>query len=78
METRRERNINMWLLLAHPSLGTWPATETCAPTGNQTKPLVCRLALNPVSHTSQGHIKKIFKDKAQPWLVWLSGLSVGL
>ena len=38
-----------------PLLGTWPATQTCALTKNRTSdPLVCRLALNPLSHTSQG------------------------
>ena len=26
----------MWLLLEHPLLGTWPATQACAPTGNRT------------------------------------------
>ena len=35
-------------------LGTWPATQACALTGNRTgDPLACRLALNPLSHTSQ-------------------------
>ena len=43
--------------LSHvPLLGTWPATQTCALTGNWThNPLVCRPALNPLSYTSQGH-----------------------
>ena len=37
-----------------PPLGTWPATQACALTGNQTgDPLVRRLALNQLSHTSQ-------------------------
>ena len=54
-EKERERNINVWLLLVHPLLGTWPATQACALTGNQTShPLVHRLVLNPLSHTSQG------------------------
>ena len=36
-------------------LETWPATQACALTGNQTSdPLVCRLALSPLSHTSEG------------------------
>ena len=36
-------------------LGTWPATQACALTGNQTRdPLVRRTALNPLSHTNQG------------------------
>ena len=40
----RERNINVWLPLTHPLLGTWPATQACALTGNQTgDPLVCSL-----------------------------------
>ena len=50
-----ERNITVWLLLVCPSLGTWPATQARAPSGNRIgDPLVHRLALNPLSHTSQG------------------------
>ena len=45
----------MWLPLEHPLPGTWPATQACALTGNQTSdPLVCRMALNPRSPASQG------------------------
>ena len=34
---------------------TWLATQVCALTGNQTgDPLVHRLVLSPLSHTSQG------------------------
>ena len=33
-EKERERNINVSLPLARPLLGTWPATQTCALTGN--------------------------------------------
>ena len=52
-EGERERNINMWLSLACPLLGTWPKTQACAVTGNWTSdPLV--YVLNPLSHTSQG------------------------
>ena len=47
--------MNVWLPLVRPLLGTWPATQACALTGNPTgNLLVCRLALNPRSHTSQG------------------------
>ena len=54
-EKEREKNINVWLPLAHPLLGTWPATQTCALSGNRTGDLlVHRPALNPLSHTSQG------------------------
>ena len=42
---------------APPPLGTWPATQARALTGNQTgDPLVYRPAFNPLSHTSQGEI----------------------
>ena len=54
---RRERNINVWLPLAYPQLGTWPTTQACALIGNQTRyPLVLRPVLSPLSHTSQGKI----------------------
>ena len=35
-EKERERNINVWLPPTWPPLGTWPTTQACAPTGNQT------------------------------------------
>ena len=54
-EKERERNINVWLSVMHLVLGTWPATQVCALSGNQTRdPLVRRPALSPLSHTSQG------------------------
>ena len=44
------------LPLAWPKLGTQPATQACALTGNWTGNLsVHRPALNPMSHTSQGY-----------------------
>ena len=50
-----EGNINVWLPLVCPLLGTWPTTQACALTGNGTSdPSVHRPALNPLSHTSQG------------------------
>ena len=50
----RERNINVWLPLAHPQLETQPTSQACALTGNWTgNPLVYRVVLNPLSHTSQ-------------------------
>ena len=55
MGKERERNINMWLPLTCPLLGTWPGTQASALTGNQiSDPLVRRLVLNLLSHTSQG------------------------
>ena len=54
-EKEKERNINVWLLLMRPLLGTLFVIQACALTGNGTcDTLVCRLALNPLSHTSQG------------------------
>ena len=50
-----ERKINVWLPLARPLLETWPATQACALTGNQTgDPLIRRLVLNPLSRTNHG------------------------
>ena len=49
-----ERDIDQ-LPLTPPQLETWPATQACALTENPTNDLlVCRLVLNPLSHTSQG------------------------
>ena len=33
-EKERERNINVWLPLMHPLLGTWSTTEAFVLTGN--------------------------------------------
>ena len=54
---KEERNINVWLPLVRPLLGIWPAAQACVLIGNQTcDPLVCRPALSPLSHTSQGSV----------------------
>ena len=54
------------LPLARPLMGTWPATQACALTGNQTSdPLVHKLVLNPLSNTSQGWIFRIWYLKIQ-------------
>ena len=55
-EKERERNINMWLPLMSPPLGTWTATQAC-------DPLVHRLALNPLSHTSQAALYFLWSHK---------------
>ena len=59
-QTERERDHKA---ASHaPPLGTWPATQACALTGNQTSnPSVHRLVLNPLSHTSQGKTKLYIK-----------------
>ena len=54
-EEKKEQNINVWLRLTSPLLGTWPTIHACALSGNHTSdPLVHRPALNPLSHASQG------------------------
>ena len=61
-EKGRERNIKVWLPLTRLPLGTWPATQTYALTGNRTgDPLVPRPAHNPLSHTIQGNICFYYK-----------------
>ena len=60
-EKERERNINDCISHAPPP-GTWCTTQACALTGNRTSDsLVHRLALNPLSHTSQGTLWDSFK-----------------
>ena len=55
-EKQRDRNINVWLPLACPILGTWLATQAGTLTGNRTRDTSFHwLALNPLSHTSQGY-----------------------
>ena len=62
-EKERDRNINVWLLLMHLLLGTWPATHAWALTGNRTSnTLVRRLELNLLSHTT--HDKKSHSYKS--------------
>ena len=64
---KKERNINVWLPLAHPMLGTWPATQACALTGDQTRdPLVHSPELNPLSHSSQGSVELMTCQQACP------------
>ena len=72
-EGGREGNINVRLPLMHPLLGPLPATQACALTGNQTDdPLVHRLALNPLSHPSQGRLVfLIFLLLELRWLILL-------
>ena len=54
-EKEREKNINVWLPLACPMLGTWPATQACTLTRDWTcDPLVHSPVLNPLSYSSQG------------------------
>ena len=61
-EKERETNITVWLPLARPQLRTWPVTQACALTGNQTSdPLVHRQVLNPLNHTCQGKMHNDFQ-----------------
>ena len=55
-----------------PLLGTWPSTQAYALTGNQTgDPLVLRLALKPLSHTSQGNLRFLYS-----FLLWYNSHSL--
>ena len=64
-------------LLCTPHTGDWSETQECAPTGNQTgNPLVHRLALNPLSHTSHGYI--ILFEAILNEIVFLISLFVNL
>ena len=65
-EKEREKNINVLLPLACPQLGTWPVTQACPLTGNQTNDLLVRmLALNPLNHTSRGKMALYFKKNIE-------------
>ena len=53
----RKGEKHQWVVASctSPTGGTWPATQACALTGTRIgDPLVRRLALNSLSHTSQG------------------------
>ena len=53
-EEEREGDIIVWLPLMHPLLGTWPATQACALTGNQTgDSLVPSVAFNPLTTSAR-------------------------
>ena len=61
----------MWLPCAHFLLGTWPTTQACALPGNRTgNPLVCREALNPLGHTSQGGNHLFLISKTVGWCLF--------
>ena len=54
-EEERGGEKHHWLPLASSQMGTWPKTQACALTENQTSDLsVRRPALNPLIHPSQG------------------------
>ena len=72
-DKERERNIDRLPLIC-PQMGTWPTTHACALTGSQTGDFsVCGLALNPLSHTTQGYL--FFKNKVIPYQYIKSTLS---
>ena len=57
----KERETSIGYLPQASSGGPGPATQACALTGNQTGDLsILRLALNPLSHTSQGTCEFLF------------------
>ena len=67
-EKERERHINVWLPVILPVLGTWPATQACALTGNRTSdPLVHRPVLNPLSYASLAPPHTLFFFNSSFW-----------
>ena len=66
---KEERNITVWLPVVCHLLGTWPITQVCALTGNRTSSsLVQRLALSPLSHTSQDLVCKLSFGRLYAWV----------
>ena len=60
-----------WLPLAPLQLETWPASQACALIRNRTgNPLVHRLALSPLSHTSLGSYFLFNFFEEGPFLFW--------
>ena len=53
-EEERERNVSMWLPLAPPTGDLTCNPGLCPDWDPACNALVCRLVLNPLSHTSQG------------------------
>ena len=74
----KERNFDVQEKLALsrvPPTDTWPATQACALTGNRTSNLsVCRPALNPLSHTSQGKEKNLRLNRClyRMWILFFN------
>ena len=74
----REGDKHQCVVVFHvPSLGTWPTSQACALTRNRTgDPLVHRLVLSPLSHTSQD-ANAVGLDgflSSLPWEVWFFNL----
>ena len=70
-EEERESNINVWLPLTCPLLGTWRVTETWTLTRNWTSdPWLYSLVLNPLSHTSQGCMWLFKANFLHPTFIW--------
>ena len=68
-EKEKVRNINVWLPFKCPLPGTWPTTHACALSGNRNSdPLICRSALDPLSHTCQGQISLFLKGYQSYWI----------
>ena len=78
---KRERNITVWLPLPCTLLGTWPATQACVLTRNQTSDLLIhRPALNALSHSQagEGFLRKVGRSRQSGRTVPVSeNLSVG-
>ena len=67
-EGEREGGKQQCVVASLTLLGTWPATQACALTENWIHDhWFCRLALNPLSHTSQGCSSKLIRPGRKLW-----------
>ena len=82
-EGERDRNINVWLPLMRPLLGTWPTTQACALTGSGTgnrQPFGLQVGTQTLSYTSQGtslhfyvefHLSPKFSAELGKGITWI-------
>ena len=81
---KEERNVSVWVSLVCPLLGTWPATQACALTGNQwatlwftgqssihwATPARAHIIYNKWDHTISNIVISVYGVR---WVVDLSG-----
>ena len=65
-EKERERNINVWLPLMHPKLGTWPATQGMCPDWESIQgPFSLQANTQPTEPHRPGHIHIYLNSKVK-------------
>ena len=65
-EKERERNINVWLPLTGPPLGTWPTTQACALTGSRSSDLHSIHWATPARAGQANLVDRQAKQSSQP------------